>query len=148
MGDDLEEWLDESFMLKRTFRYCAMISGLIEQRQIGSEKTGRQVTMSTALIFEVLRTHEPDHLLLKATRADAASGLLDIHRLGDLLARTKGRIIHKRLDRISPLAVPVILEAGKEPVLGNAGESLLAEAVTAAEVEANILHEAFGEHVP
>ncbi|MEO0497943.1 MAG: ligase-associated DNA damage response DEXH box helicase [Pseudomonadota bacterium] len=148
MGDDLEEWLDESFMLKRTFRYCAMISGLIEQRQIGAEKTGRQVTMSTDLIFDVLRSHEPDHLLMKATRADATSGLLDIHRLGDLLSRTKGRIIHKALDRISPLAVPVMLEAGKEPVLGNVGEGLLAEAASFEQAQDDILHEAFGEHIP
>jgi ATP-dependent Lhr-like helicase len=139
LGDDLEEWLDESFMLKRTFRYCALISGLIEQRQIGQEKTGRQMTMSTDLIFDVLRQHEPDHLLMKATRADASAGLLDIRRLGDMLARIKGHVLHKRLDRISPLAVPVMLEIGKEPVLGGeARESLLADA------EEDLLAEAFG----
>jgi ATP-dependent Lhr-like helicase len=128
LGDDLEEWLDESFMLKRTFRYCAIISGLIERRHPGKEKTGRQVTVSSDLIYDVLRRHEPDHLLLQATRRDAARGLLDIRRISDLLSRIAGRIIHKPLAKISPLAVPVMLEIGKEPVMGDANESLLFEA--------------------
>jgi ATP-dependent helicase Lhr and Lhr-like helicase len=128
LGDDLEEWLDESYLLKRTFRQCAQISGLIERRHPGKEKTGRQMTVSSDLIYDVLRAHEPDHLLMLATRADAAHGLLDIRRLGEMLSRIKGRIMHKALDHISPLAVPVMLEIGKETVVGGAQEALLAEA--------------------
>jgi len=128
LGDDLEAWLDESYLLKRTFRNCAVISGLIERRHPGLEKTGRQVTISTDLIYDVLRTHEPDHILLQATRADAATGLLDIKRLGDMLARVKGHLLHKPLDRISPLALPVMLEIGRERVAGDGDEMLLEEA--------------------
>ncbi|MCP4320191.1 MAG: ligase-associated DNA damage response DEXH box helicase [Hyphomicrobiales bacterium] len=128
LGDDLEAWLAESWMLKRTFRNCALISGLIERRHPGKEKTGRQVTVSADLVYDVLRSHEPDHILLQATRHDAASGLLDIRRLGDMLSRIKGRIILNRLNRISPLAVPVMLEIGKEPVSGEAQDDILAEA--------------------
>ncbi|MGL3608432.1 ligase-associated DNA damage response DEXH box helicase [Rhizobium sp. G187] len=128
LGDDLETWLDESFMLKRTFRNCAVIAGLIEQRHPGKEKSGRQVTVSSDLIYDVLRSHEPDHILLQATRQDAASGLLDIGRLADMLARIKGHILHKRLSQISPLAVPVMLEIGKEPVSGEAQEHVLSMA--------------------
>ncbi len=128
LGDDLEAWMDESYMLKRTFRYCAVISGLIERRHPGKEKTGRQVTVSSDLIYDVLRRHEPDHILLQATRRDAAKGLLDIARINDLLSRIQGRIIHKRLEKISPLAVPVMMEVGKEPVSGAANEALLGEA--------------------
>ena len=128
LGDDLEAWLDESYLLKRTFRNCAVISGLIERRHPGQEKTGRQVTVSTDLIYDVLRTHEPDHILLQATRADAATGLLDIKRLGDMLARVKGHLLHKPLDRISPLALPVMLEIGRERVAGEGDEMLLEEA--------------------
>ncbi|PRD41013.1 DNA ligase-associated DEXH box helicase [Phyllobacterium phragmitis] len=128
LGDDLEAWLDESYLLKRTFRNCAVISGLIERRHPGQEKTGRQVTVSTDLIYDVLRTHEPDHILLQATRADAATGLLDIRRLADMLSRIKGRIVHKNLEQISPLALPVMLEIGKESVAGEANDVLLAEA--------------------
>lgn len=127
LGDDLEAWLDESYLLKRTFRNCAIISGLIERRHPGQEKTGRQVTISTDLVYDVLRAHEPDHILLQATRADAATGLLDIKRLGDMLARIKGHILHKPLERISPLALPVMLEIGRERVAGQGDELLLEE---------------------
>jgi len=127
LGDDLEAWLADSWMLKRTFRNCAVIAGLIERRHPGQEKTGRQVTVSADLIYDVLRTHQPDHILLQATRADAAAGLLDVKRLGEMLSRIRGRIMHKALDRISPLAVPIMLEIGRESVNGEANEMLLAE---------------------
>ncbi len=128
LGDDLETWMAESYLLKRTFRNAALISGLIAKRHPGEEKSGRQVTVSTDLVYDVLRQHEPDHILLHATWADAATGLLDIARLGEMLSRVKGRIIHKRLDRISPLAVPVMLEIGKEAVDGEGREDVLREA--------------------
>jgi ATP-dependent Lhr-like helicase len=138
LGDDLDAWLAESWMLKRTFRACAVIAGLIEKRHPGKEKTGRQVTVSADLIYDVLRTHDPDHILLQATRADAAAGLLDVRRLADLLSRIQGRIVHKRLDRISPLAVPVMMEIGRETVKGEGDDMLLSE------VEDDLIREAMG----
>ena len=65
LGDDLEEWMAESTMLKRTFRMVAVIAGLIERRYPGQEKTRRQVTVSSDLIYDVLRQHEPNHVLLR-----------------------------------------------------------------------------------
>jgi len=73
----------------------------------------------------VLRRHQPDHILLEAAWADAASGLLDIARLSDMLRRIEGRIVHRRLDRVSPLAVPVLLDIGKEPIYGEARDEAL-----------------------
>ncbi len=128
LGDDLEEWLAESGLMKRTFRYCAVIAGLIERKFPGQEKRSRQVTMSTDLVYDVLRAHEPGHILLQAARADAATGLLDIGRLGIMLSRIRGRIVHKALGRVSPLAVPVLLEIGREAVHGEAADALLEEA--------------------
>jgi len=128
LGDDLEEWLAESALMKRTFRSCAIIAGLIERRFPGEEKSRRQLTISTDLVYDVLRKHQPDHILLRAARADAATGLLDIKRLGEMLSRIKGRIVHKALDHVSPLAVPVMLEIGRETVYGEAADTLLAEA--------------------
>jgi ATP-dependent Lhr-like helicase len=78
LGDDLDAWLEESALMKRTFRNNALIAGLIERRMPKGEKTGRQITFSTDLIYDVLRSHEPDHLLLQAARQDAGEGLLDI----------------------------------------------------------------------
>jgi ATP-dependent Lhr-like helicase len=128
LGDDLEDWLAESSLMKRTFRTCAIIAGLIERRYPGEEKSRRQLTISTDLVYDVLRKHQGDHILLRAARQDAATGLLDIRRLGEALSRIRGRIVHKPLDRVSPLAVPVMLEIGREPVYGEAGDALLAEA--------------------
>jgi ATP-dependent Lhr-like helicase len=128
LGDDLEEWLAESSIMKRTFRNAAIIAGMIERRYPGMEKRARAVTMSSDLIYDVLRRHQPDHILLKAARADAATGLLDIRRLADMLLRVKGRIIHNALERVSPLAIPVVLEIGREAVYGEAADALLEEA--------------------
>ncbi len=129
LGDDLDAWLEESALMKRTFRTCAMISGLIERRYPGMEKTGRQITFSTDLIYDVLRSHEPDHILLQAARQDAGEGLLDVRRLGEALDRIRGHIVHARLDLISPFAVPVMLEIGREPVFGgDAAEAILRDA--------------------
>ena len=126
LGDDLEAWMDESTMLRRSFRNVAVIAGLIERRFPGEEKSRRQVTFSSDLIYDALRKHEPNHILLRATRQDAAWQLADLKRLGDLLKRAKGRIDYRRLDRISPLAVPVLLEIGKERILdGTAEDELL-----------------------
>ncbi len=133
----------ESSMLKRTFRNVAVIAGLIQRRHPGEEKSRRQVTFNSDLIYDVLRRHEPNHILLRATRADAASGLTDIRRLADMLARIRGRITHRELDRVSPLAVPVLLEIGRESVygaaidelLGEGAEDLVAEAMAGSDVK-------------
>jgi ATP-dependent Lhr-like helicase len=128
LGDELEEWLAESSLMKRTFRNVAVIAGLIERRHPGEEKTGRQVTFSSDLIYDVLRRYEPEHVLLRATYEDAATGLLDIRRLAAMLARVQGHIVHRRLERVSPLAVPLMLEIGREAVHGEGSEELLSQA--------------------
>jgi ATP-dependent Lhr-like helicase len=142
LGEDLEDWLDESALMKRTFRNCAIISGLIERRHPGKEKTGRQITMSSDLIYDVLYQHEPDHILIQATRRDAARGLLDIGRLGDMLRRIRSHIVHKPLERVSPLAVPILLDIGREPIFGEGRESAMADAAD------ELMREALGKVGP
>ena len=128
LGDDLEAWLAEASLMRRTFRHCAIIAGLIERRHPGKEKSGRQITVSSDLIYDVLRRHDPQHVLLEAAYRDAATGLLDIKRLQEFLTRIKGHIRHVSLPRVSPLAVPVLLEMGREAVSGTAREAMLREA--------------------
>ncbi len=139
LGDDLDAWLAESSLMKRTFRVAAVIAGLIERRHPGKEKSGRQVTMSTDLIYDVLRKHDPGHILLEAAWADAGTGLMDIARLGDFLRRIKGQIRHQDLHRVSPLSVPILLEIGKEAVYGVAREDMLRHAA------AELIAEAMGD---
>ncbi|MFD1333007.1 ligase-associated DNA damage response DEXH box helicase [Methylopila musalis] len=142
LGDDLEAWMAESALMKRTFRNCAIIAGLIERRFPGREKTGRQVTVSTDLIYDVLRRHEPDHILLRAARADAARGLIDLERVAEMLARVRAHLRHAPLARVSPLAVPILLELGREPVYGAAQDALLREAAE------DLVAEAMGPAAP
>ncbi|MBV1799151.1 ligase-associated DNA damage response DEXH box helicase [Siccirubricoccus sp. G192] len=133
LGEELEEWMAESSMLRRTFRNIATIAGLIEKNHPGHEKRPRQMTMNADLIYDVLRKHEPDHVLLRATRQEAAGGLTDVARIGLILARARGRIRHMRLSRVSPLAVPALIEEGREWVAGGAEDALLAEAAALVE---------------
>jgi ATP-dependent Lhr-like helicase len=138
LGDDLEVWMAESSMLRRSFRHVATIAGLIERRTPGQEKSGRQVTFNSDLIYDVLRRHEPNHVLLRATVADAATGLTDVRRLGLMLGRVRGRIRHRALKQVSPLAVPVLLEIGREAVYGSALDTLIDEAESELLAEAGI----------
>ncbi len=138
LGDDLEAWMMESSMLRRSFRNVAIVAGLIERKYPGQEKTGRQVTFNSDLIYDVLRKHQPDHILLRATYADAATGLTDVARLGAMLGRVKGRIRHRGLNRVSPLAIPVLLEIGREQVYGSAEDHLLQEATEQLLIEAGL----------
>ena len=141
LGDDLEAWMAESSMLRRTFRNVAVIAGLIQRNQPGADKNRRQVTVNSDLIYDVLRRHQPDHVLLRATRADAAGGLTDLGRLAAMLGRVDGRVRHVRLSRVSPLAVPILLDIGRETVRNGTNEdellaeteALLAEATGTAE---------------
>ncbi len=128
LGDDLEAWMAESSLLRRTFRNVAVIAGLVDRSQPGADRNRRQVTVNTDLIYDVLRRHQPDHILLRATRADAARGLTDVARLSDMLARVAGKVRTVRLTRVSPLAIPVLLDIGREFVRTTDDEdALLAE---------------------
>ncbi len=137
LGDDLEAWLAESNMMKSAFRNCAIIAGLVERNFLGKQKTQRQVTVNTDLVFDALRSHQPDHILLRAAWEDASDGLINVERLGVMLKRIKGHILHKALERVSPLAVPVLLEIGRESIQGEAHDALLAEAEAELAAQAN-----------
>ena len=128
LGDDLESWMLESSLLRVSFWKCAVIAGLVEQNFPGKEKSQRQRTISSNLIYDVLRRHEPDHILLRAARADAAYDLCDVSRVAQMLTRFQGKIDHHRLRHVSPLSVPAMLEYGRHSISGGAGDDLLAEA--------------------
>ncbi|WP_421836571.1 ligase-associated DNA damage response DEXH box helicase [Novosphingobium sp.] len=129
LTDEFVEWVQNSYLLRRAFREVAVISGLVERQQPGARKSGRQVTFSTDLIYDVLRKHEPEHLLLEAAWADARARMTDVGRLGALLDRAAAELVHVELDRVTPLAVPLMVMIGRESVpAGMADEELLLEA--------------------
>jgi len=122
LTDEFIDWVENSALLKRAFREVAVIGGLVERQIPGKRKTGRQVTFSTDLIYDVLRRYEPDHLLMEAAWADARTRMTDVGRLGALLDRAAGTMVHKKLSRISPLAVPVMAIVGRETVAQGASD--------------------------
>jgi ATP-dependent Lhr-like helicase len=126
----LDGWLAGNAVMKRTFRACAIVAGLIERSHQGRRKTGRQATFSSDILYDTLRRYDPDHLLLAVTREEALRGLVDFGRIEAMLARVGGRIDLVRLDRVSPLAAPLMLEPGRVPVEGQ-GRERLAEAAAA-----------------
>ncbi|HYD24111.1 MAG TPA: ligase-associated DNA damage response DEXH box helicase, partial [Croceibacterium sp.] len=127
------DWVQDSYLLRRAFREVAVIAGLVERQHPGKRKTGKQVTFSTDLIYDVLRKYEPDHLLIEAAWADARARMTDIGRLGDLLDTAAERLVHVTLDRVSPLAVPVMVMIGRESLpQGAVDDELLLEAETLA----------------
>ena len=129
LEDEFVDWVQSSSLLKRAFREVAVIGGLVERQHPGKRKTGKQVTFSTDLIYDVLRKYEPGHLLLKAAWADARAKMTDVGRLADLLDRAARTMLHVDLDRVSPLAVPVLTLIGREHVAqGLADDALLIEA--------------------
>jgi ATP-dependent helicase Lhr and Lhr-like helicase len=129
LEDEFVQWVEGSALLKRAFREVAVIGGLVERQHTGKKKSGRQVTFSTDLIYDVLRRYEPDHLLLDAAWADARAKMTDVGRLGALIERAAEKIVHVQLDRVSPLAVPVLVLIGRETVAqGLADDVLLLEA--------------------
>jgi ATP-dependent Lhr-like helicase len=126
---EFADWVQDSFLLRRAFREVAVIAGLVERQHPGKRKSGRQVTFSTDLIYDVLRRHDPGHLLIEAAWADARTRLTDLDRVASVLERARAEIDHVTLDRVSPLAVPVLSMIGRESLpAGSAEDELLVEA--------------------
>jgi ATP-dependent Lhr-like helicase len=135
LEDEFVDWVQGSSLLKRAFREVAVIGGLVERHHPGKRKSGRQVSFSTDLIYDVLRRYEPDHLLLKAAWNDARTRMTDVGRLASLLERAQGTMVHVALDRVSPMAVPVLVIIGRErTATGTVDDSLLIEAESLAEI--------------
>ncbi|MDK3073259.1 ligase-associated DNA damage response DEXH box helicase [Sedimentitalea sp. JM2-8] len=127
LRDGLKGWLDGNAVMKRTFRASATIAGLIERNTPSARKSGRQATFSSDILYDTLQKYDPDHLMLDITRTEALRGLVDFHRIEEMLQRVGPRLDLLRLPRITPLAAPLLLEVGKVPVKGTAEERLLAE---------------------
>ena len=127
LHDGLERWLAGNAVMKRTFRVAAHIAQLLQRNAPQARKTGRQATFSSDILYDTLLKYDPDHLLMDITREEAMRGLVDFGRIEEMLARVEGRIDVIRLERVTPLAAPLLLEVGKVPVQGMGRERLVAE---------------------
>jgi ATP-dependent Lhr-like helicase len=138
LREGLEGWLGANAVMKRTFRNAATVAGLIEKNYPGLRKTGRQATFSSDILYDTLRKYDPDHLMLRITRAEAARGLVDFGRIEEMLERSRGRIDVVRAPHVTPLAAPLFLEVGRVPIQGGAEARLLRETAEALLAEAGL----------
>ncbi|MGY3437716.1 MULTISPECIES: ligase-associated DNA damage response DEXH box helicase [unclassified Marinovum] len=134
----LDGWLAGNAVMKRTFRASATIAGLINRNMPGSKKSGRQATFSSDILYDTLLKYDPDHLLMRITRTEAMRGLVDFARIREMAERVAGRIDLRRLERVTPLAAPMLLEVGKVPIQGAARERLLQDEANALMAEAGL----------
>ena len=108
---DLEQAVNLSELCRRRFRAIAQVSGLISQSMPGQNKTGGQLQISAALLFDVFRKHEPDHLLLEQARREVLEEQLERHRLQAALERmASSQWLLERIPRPGPLAFPLLVE--------------------------------------
>ena len=129
------DWVESSYLLKTAFREVAVIGGLVERHHPGKRKSGRQVSFSTDLIYDVLRRYEPQHLLLRAAWDDARRRMTELGRLVRLVDRASATMLHVETGRITPMAVPLMVIVGREslPPGAEADELLLTQAEALAE---------------
>jgi len=135
LEQEFVDWVESSYLLKTAFREVAVIGGLVERQHPGKKKTGRQVTFSTDLIYDVLRRYEPQHLLLRAAWDDARRRMTELGRLVRLVDRASATMLHIETGRITPMAVPLMVIVGREslPPGAEADEALLTQAEALAE---------------
>ena len=111
LDGDLAEAMNFSELCRRRFRGIAQVSGLITQAMPGQNKSGGQLQISAALLFDVLSKHEPDHLLLEQARREVLEQQLERPRLQAALVRMAGcRWLLERIPRPGPLAFPLLVE--------------------------------------
>jgi ATP-dependent Lhr-like helicase len=135
LEQEFVDWVESSYLLKTAFREVAVISGLVERHHPGKKKSGRQVSFSTDLIYDVLRRYEPQHLLLRAAWDDARRRMTELGRLVRLVDRASATMLHVETGRITPMAVPLMVIVGREalPPGAEADEVLLTQAEALAE---------------
>jgi ATP-dependent helicase Lhr and Lhr-like helicase len=135
LEQEFVDWVESSYLLRTAFREVAVIGGLVERQHPGKKKTGRQVSFSTDLIYDVLRRYEPQHLLLRAAWDDARRRMTELGRLVRLVDRASATMLHVEPGRITPMAVPLMVIVGREalPPGAEADEALLTQAEALAE---------------
>ncbi|MER5170540.1 ligase-associated DNA damage response DEXH box helicase [Thioclava kandeliae] len=126
LREGFEHWLGRNTVMKRAFRTVATIAGLIQRNLPGGRRSGKQATFSSDILYDTLRRYDPDHLMLRMTQAEAQRGLVDFGRIEEMLRRHRS-VTHTTATRVTPLAAPLLLEAGRVAIRGGTGEMRLME---------------------
>lgn len=111
--EDLKESLNLTEMARRQFRDIARVAGLLTPRAPGRAAPNlRQLQASSGLLFDVLKCHDPDHLLLAQAEQEVFEAQLEVQALQATLARCQTRrIVLTRPPTLTPLSFPLWSEA-------------------------------------
>ena len=109
--EDLEQAVNLSELCRRRFRAIAQVSGLVANGYPGQARSGGQLQISAALLFDVFQRHEPGNLLLAQARSEVLEDQLDLGRLRATLPRLgESEWLQRQLPRPGPLAFPLLAE--------------------------------------
>jgi ATP-dependent Lhr-like helicase len=108
---DLEMAINLSELCRRRFRAIAQVAGLVNNGYPGKGKSGGQLQISAALLFDVFSRHEPGNRLLAQARREVLSEQLEVERIAAALDRLRaGSVLLERTARPGPLAFPLLAE--------------------------------------
>lgn len=110
--DDLMQSLNIAELARRQFREIARVAGLLPPSLPGrAARSLRQLQASSSLLFDVLRQHDPDHVLLGQAEREVMDAQLELQRLRDVLQRCRDRTLALHRPRsLTPLGFPLWAE--------------------------------------
>ncbi|QOY63736.1 ligase-associated DNA damage response DEXH box helicase [Lysobacter sp. H21R4] len=111
--DDLLASLNIAELARRQFREIARVAGLLPPSLPGrAARSLRQLQASSSLLFDVLRQHDPGHVLLAQAEREVMEAQLDVQHLRAVLTRCGERPLAFRRPRsLTPLGFPLWAEA-------------------------------------
>jgi ATP-dependent helicase Lhr and Lhr-like helicase len=110
--DDLHAGANVGELERRQFRDIARVAGLLPPSLPGrAVRSLRQLQASSGLLFDVLRQHDPGHLLLQQAAREVFEAQLDVRALAEVLARCHDqRIALQAPKSLTPLSFPLWAE--------------------------------------
>ena len=116
--DDLREALTDSELVKWQFRGVAQAGLMVPRRVHGAERGSKSLQWSSEILFDVLRRHEPDHVLLAEAYAEATTRFLDLPAaLAFLESVTALPIDFREVERVSPFAFGMFVSRIRETMM-------------------------------
>lgn len=112
LRDDLAQGAHLAELARRQFRDIARVAGLLPPSLPGrAMRSLRQLQASSGLLFDVLRQHDPGHLLLQQAEREVFESQLELHGLASLLTRLQAQPINlTRPPTLTPLSFPLWAE--------------------------------------
>lgn len=110
--EDLQASHNVDELAKSRFREIARIGGLVFTGFPGRKKKERQIQVSSAILFEVFKQYEPQHLLFQQAYQEVYRDYFQLDRLRPILQRIyQCKFVWKPLLQLTPLAVPLYASA-------------------------------------